>query len=327
MFVRMFPSRINAHLFLALCLSLFILIIFKDKILASTPGSAFEGRSKQDVNYIQDYSKLPEIHPYSCVRCWLNEPPRYNLNWTMCVKYPAEYISNQILKTGHWDVPAEKLILEMIRPYPKARFLDIGSNMGAFTTMVAATGQKVVAVDPSIINLAYIRESTKLFGTHNNVRIIQNAVSDDKMALYPWSQVTTNEGYIVFLSESEAKTKPANQIGEPVLSVKFEEILATIEEDTIVLKIDVEGAECKVLTKYLNSNTKKKFIPFIYMEWSHIRSNNFGLCPNIESLIQGFEKSGFYPTNGVLPNPTKFSTEKWREWMDVLWVHKDAVIQ
>ncbi len=31
---------------------------------------------------------------------------------------------------------------------------------------------------------------------------------------------------------------------------------------------------------------QKKFIPFVYMEWSHIRSNNFGLCPNIERLIE-----------------------------------------
>ncbi len=28
---------------------------------------------------------------------------------------------------GHWDVPAEKLILEMIKPYPKATFL--GKNL------------------------------------------------------------------------------------------------------------------------------------------------------------------------------------------------------
>ena len=32
----------------------------------------------------------------------------------------------------------------------------------------------------------------------------------------------------------------------PVSSVTFEEILDTIQEETVVLKIDIEGAECKV---------------------------------------------------------------------------------
>ena len=37
-----------------------------------------------------------------------------------------------------------------------------------------------------------------------------------------------------------------DSIGEAVDSVTFEEILETISEDTIILKLDVEGAECKV---------------------------------------------------------------------------------
>ena len=37
-----------------------------------------------------------------------------------------------------------------------------------------------------------------------------------------------------------------------MLSVTFEQILDTIEEDTIVLKIDVEGSECKVKYQIMN---------------------------------------------------------------------------
>ena len=37
-----------------------------------------------------------------------------------------------------------------------------------------------------------------------------------------------------------------HQIGMPVSSVTFQEILDTIQEKNVILKIDIEGAECKV---------------------------------------------------------------------------------
>jgi len=36
--------------------------------------------------------------------------------------------------------------------------------------------------------------------------------------------------------------------------------LDIIEEDTIIIKLDVEGAECKVLSNYLNSDEHKEII-------------------------------------------------------------------
>jgi len=192
--------------------------------------------------------------------------------------------------------------------------------------MIAATQQKVVAVDPYIVNLAYIRKSTDLHGTSERVKLIQNAVNDEKISLYPWVQIPTNEGYVVFLTEEEAASKPAYQIGMPVSSVTFEEILETIPEETVVLKIDIEGAECKVLTKYLHTKTKRKYIPFIFMEWRHVGINNFGLCPHIDKLLEGFEISGYYPSTISLPHPVKLNSTTHQEWDDVLWIHKDARI-
>jgi len=88
----------------------------------------------------------------------------------------------------------------------------------------------------------------------------------------------------------------------------------------------VEGAECKVLSEYLNSEKpKSKFIPYIHMEWSHCGHNAFGLCPDLNRLLQGFEKSGYRPVVGGTAGQD-ISTDDNARWTDILWRHKDAVV-
>ena len=53
---------------------------------------------------------------------------------------------------------------------------DIGSNIGMFSVAVANLGRKVVAVDASIENLAYIDKSIHLNNKAGNVKLINNAV-------------------------------------------------------------------------------------------------------------------------------------------------------
>ena len=55
-------------------------------------------------------------------------------------------------------------------------FTDLGSNIGMFSVTVASMGRKVVAVDASIQNLAYIHKSVSLNGNEENVKLINNAV-------------------------------------------------------------------------------------------------------------------------------------------------------
>ena len=45
-----------------------------------------------------------------------------------------------------------------------------------FSVTVASMGRKVVAVDASIQNLAYIHKSVHLNGNEKNVKLINNAV-------------------------------------------------------------------------------------------------------------------------------------------------------
>ena len=56
------------------------------------------------------------------------------------------------------------------------RLLDCGANIGMVTTVVAAMGRKVVAVDPMKEHLSYLHKALQLLGTEDNVRLLHNAV-------------------------------------------------------------------------------------------------------------------------------------------------------
>jgi len=289
------------------------------------------GFKKSAVNEVTDVA-LPPVYPYACVRQFLKT--RGDKNWIMCAKEPEEYISSIIYESGIYDAGISTLIANMTEKYPGGLFLDIGANMGAFTVQIASDKYRVMAVDPSAYNHAIIRKSLELGGTQKYVRQILNAVSDEKMSLYPWNQNNpTNEGGLVWLSEEDklgfGKDIPAEQLGAPTQSVTFKELLDIIEEDTIIIKLDVEGAECKVLSNYLNSDEHKtKYIPYIFLEWTHCANNHYDLCPDIDRLIEGFRKSGFRPVAlGVAGTASEeLSTENHKNWMDMLWVHRDAIV-
>ena len=47
---------------------------------------------------------------------------------------------------------------------------------------------------------------------------------------------------------------------------------ATIEAEQVILKIDIEGYECKALPKEIILGSSGKWIPFIFIEWGWLVS-------------------------------------------------------
>ena len=66
--------------------------------------------------------------------------------------------------------------MEAMTLYPEAVFLDLGSNIGAYTVPVASMRRRVVAVDMMRDNLAYIKTSLAQAGLDNYVEMVNNAV-------------------------------------------------------------------------------------------------------------------------------------------------------
>merc|ERR1711971_671358 len=78
-------------------------------------------------------------------------------------------------------------------------------------------------------------------------------------------------------------------------SVKLRDILDTIEADTIVMKMDIEGYECKALQPEVLKGVP--MIPFIFIEWHHIANNDLGNCPGFQFWVKHFYDAGYKPYN------------------------------
>jgi len=278
-----------------------------------------------DVRIIMKGDILPRVYPEECKRFKWDE----NTQWTTCLR-KNQYITDIIEETGIWEKDHIRIITEALKLYPKAAYLDIGCNVGPHVCLAATLTNRVFAVDPSKHNLAYIRQSLWLDGTENNVTLIHNVVSDKREELFPYTQDPHNQAWTVFLKKEEINGR---KVDEPLMSVTLDQILDIIPVETIILKLDVEGSECKVLTNYLHKEKKDKFIPFIIMEWSHLQRNLIeSLCPDLNRLIQGFVFSGYSPKivqfNSSSLLPIKLSDLRRGEGRipaeNVLWVHKDT---
>ena len=97
---------------------------------------------------------------------------------TFCVKPPEEdaYVSTKLAEGKGWEPDLVSKVMEAMTLHPEAVFLDLGSNVGAYTLPVASMRRRVVAVDMMRDNLAYIKTSLAQAGLESYVEMVNNAV-------------------------------------------------------------------------------------------------------------------------------------------------------
>ena len=83
----------------------------------------------------------------------------------------------------------------------------------------------------------------------------------------------------------------------PLSSIKLEDVIKYIESDIVILKIDIEGYECKALQPSILLNKLGKFIPYIFMEFIHLPRNTLGKCPQFSEWVQLFYDGGYHPAD------------------------------
>ena len=97
---------------------------------------------------------------------------------TFCVKPLEEdaYVSTKLATGQGWEPKLVSKVMEVMALHPGAVFLDLGSNIGAYTLPVASMRRRVVAVDMMRDNLAYIKTSLNQAGLDSYVKLVNNAV-------------------------------------------------------------------------------------------------------------------------------------------------------
>jgi len=221
-------------------------------------------------------------------------------------------------------------VYEALLYFPQAALLDIGSNLGYYTLMAASQDHRVYSVDPVLSNLAYIRKSGELSGTLGQITLINNAVSDENEVVIPYNQIEANEGMVTMVNEEQYDNLTDQQKLQTlpgILTVTLNQLLNHIDEDTVILKVDVEGFECKVLNNFLQSPDKNHYVPYIVMEWAWVKVNMNGWCPYPGQLIENFELAGYRaykegPLKEAIQQPMNKS--RLNENSNLVWIHHSA---
>jgi FkbM family methyltransferase len=141
------------------------------------------------------------------------------------------------------DYEAGTVTLFRASIHPGARVLDLGANIGVFTTLAArevGPGGQVLAVEPDERNLRHLRANVDRLGL-GNVEIVPGAVADltGSASLHQAASPTRSTLYAGFLTK-----RPSGGVVE-VPTITVDDLLAGRAVD--VIKMDIEGAESAAL--------------------------------------------------------------------------------
>jgi FkbM family methyltransferase len=135
--------------------------------------------------------------------------------------------------------------------------IDCGANVGDITTKLAKTGVKVFAFEPNPFAFEKLRGRVRDF---ENVTCINKGVWDRNTTtqLYFHREAEKNEEFWSFASSifsTKGNVDPNHSV--MVDLVDLTEFIEKLEKPVDLLKIDIEGAECDVLEKFLSKDLQK----------------------------------------------------------------------
>lgn len=130
--------------------------------------------------------------------------------------------------TGTYEPEVQDLLADVLTP--GAVFYDVGGHIGFFSVFAARLGARVVAFELLPENVSRIRRNAALNGL--GIEVVEAAAWDSSEGV----------GLVAGSSSSEWRAAPAGPSG----SVSLDEF-AALHSPPDVIKIDVEGAEARVL--------------------------------------------------------------------------------
>jgi len=155
------------------------------------------------------------------------------------------FISRAAHKRQIWDKPVFNVFKHvlMTKGLPPGRVLDIGGNIGYFTMWGLAMGHKVTTFEPMDFNLRYIVTSIDANHFGANHTLYQNAVGNEagRLSLLPTNK--QNRGN--YQVQTSTLAEGEGEYGfDYVDTIRVDDV---VDEDVLLIKIDVEGFEHKVL--------------------------------------------------------------------------------
>jgi len=182
----------------------------------------------------------------------------------------VEGVARSIIKDGILEQPTQEvfryLLSEKCTQTKEGQLVvDLGANLGYFTTYSAVMGCRVKSVEPQPRLLDIFNFSLSLNGVRDRVQLYNNIVTDEKGKKL---KIMYAEGcwacsWVESAKEGEVDTEKSYIIP----SIAVDEF---VNEDVLLLKIDVEGFEVHALKSAKNLFKNHK-VRNILIEWNPAR--------------------------------------------------------
>ncbi len=176
--------------------------------------------------------------------------------------------------------------------------VDCGANVGDVSAAFANHGAIVIAFEPNEIAFKILEER---FTTCSNVKCYNSAVSSEsgvgKLYLHENASadpLTYSTGSSLESAKENVNDKDFQEVKLVDLSEAIENITKTFKRNIHVLKIDIEGAECKVVEKLMDKGLLND-IKHVFIETHEKKIPS--LAKDTKNMIERAEKEGLTNIN------------------------------
>ena len=257
------------------------------------------------------YKKLKEEQDYFCNYQYLFYNEEYekkirlvkinlnDLNFNHFIYKKKDFVSLNILRTNYWELNETNNLINALNYYSDKKnikkediyIFDVGSNIGWYSIVLGKYGYKIFSFEPSEMN-EYIFRKSHCLNSELNITLINKGLSTEEKQCSLYNLIG-NEGNGMVICDTN-KTIPkflnTNKTGEIILTRLSNFIPFFITKNLILIKIDVEGAEGKVLEGGIELITKYH-IPFIFLEFTPYSLKLHGTDPI--KFLEMFENNGY----------------------------------
>ena len=234
----------------------------------------------------------------------------------MSIHNIPDIVSDNILKNGCWEKNIVSQVLQHLGTDESKLFLDVGANIGTFSTTVAANGHEVIAIEPFKLNIPLIQNTMCKHSL--DVHLYKVGLSDsspgENMCIWSTSkQINNGNARMTPYFEGKKDFGPDKQkeCMEIIYTYTLDEVLFDmfkLEKPIAGMKIDIEGFETRAFRgakKLLASHLKPKKIWFEYQKRATEESGVSCL-----ELFQTLTDAGYSISS--INNEKIISLEEWK---------------
>jgi len=178
--------------------------------------------------------------------------------------------------------------------------IDVGANIGFFSVLFAKqleAESRVLSIEPTERAISRLHENLKANNVENIVNVFEGVLADKSGSL-TIKAVEGMEEYSSLGSMSHHAIKKEEYVEYSVTAMTLDELVEIFELEPGFIKIDVEGAEKKVIDGALM--TLKKFRPVVLAEVNEELFKNNGTT--IKEVLNVFSKLNYKVIDPIFPS-------------------------